>query len=152
MESATRAKLIGAVEKVFHRGGHAKSLRELARLAGVTTGAVYSQFEDRSDLFVAAALERSPLLAALRQGASLDLGTALRRGDLLLDAVVLVRSEPRRSKTLREGIKDAVGGDEDRLATLTVLLGAAALASVGVAVDQERLLSRLSPTSERRRR
>lgn len=138
-ERSTRAKLVAAVDKVFRGGSALGSLRELARAAGVTTGAVYSQFEDRNDLVVAAALERSSLLSTVRRGDFANV--AVGRGDLLLEAIVVVRNDSRRSKVLRDGIVSSLDGDEERIAALAILLGVAALAAVGVAIDKEHLPS-----------
>ena len=50
----TRARLLDAAGRVFaRRGFHAASLEEVAREAGATTGAIYSNFEGKEDLFLA---------------------------------------------------------------------------------------------------
>jgi AcrR family transcriptional regulator len=50
----TRALLIeAAAEVIAERGFHAASLMEIASRAGVTTGAVYSNFRNKEDLFLA---------------------------------------------------------------------------------------------------
>ena len=50
----TRARLLEAAGRVFaRRGFHAASLEEVAREAGATTGAIYSNFEGKEDLFLA---------------------------------------------------------------------------------------------------
>src|SRR6266540_3195196 len=50
----TRARLLEAAGSVFaRRGFHAASLDEVAREAGATTGAIYSNFEGKEDLFLA---------------------------------------------------------------------------------------------------
>lgn len=54
----TRAKLLDAAEKVFvDRGFHAASVDEVAEEAGYSKGAVYSNFENKDELFLAV-LER----------------------------------------------------------------------------------------------
>src|SRR2546421_6317082 len=62
----TRARLLDAAEKVFvDRGFHAASVEEVAEEAGYSKGAVYSNFENKDELFLAV-LERrvdSPALA-----------------------------------------------------------------------------------------
>lgn len=51
---ATREQLLDAAEAVFHRKGVAKTtLDEVAREAGMTRGAVYWHFANKSELFVA---------------------------------------------------------------------------------------------------
>ena len=50
----TRRLLIGAAAEVIaERGFHAASLMEVASRAGLTTGAVYSNFRSKEDLFLA---------------------------------------------------------------------------------------------------
>src|SRR5213080_952075 len=50
----TRARLLDAAKRVFaRRGFHGGSLEEIAREAGATTGAIYSNFADKEDLFLA---------------------------------------------------------------------------------------------------
>jgi AcrR family transcriptional regulator len=49
----TRGRLLEAAETVFaRRGFHGASVQEIAREAGVTTGAVYSNFSGKEDLFL----------------------------------------------------------------------------------------------------
>lgn len=59
METATtvptRERLVTAATEVFMREGyHAATLRDVAARAGLTTGAVYSRFGSKGDLFLAA--------------------------------------------------------------------------------------------------
>jgi AcrR family transcriptional regulator len=50
----TRARLLDAARQVFaRRGYHAASLEEIAREAGATTGAIYSNFAGKEELFLA---------------------------------------------------------------------------------------------------
>ena len=50
----TRERLLDAALDVFHaRGASTPSLSDIARLAGVTRGAVYVHFENKADLFTA---------------------------------------------------------------------------------------------------
>jgi AcrR family transcriptional regulator len=50
----TRRRLLDAAETVFaHRGFHGASVEEIAREAGATTGALYSNFAGKEDLFLA---------------------------------------------------------------------------------------------------
>jgi AcrR family transcriptional regulator len=51
---ATRSALIGAARSLFAQHGYAEvSVAEVARCAGVTTGALYHQFGSKKDLFKA---------------------------------------------------------------------------------------------------
>jgi len=50
----TRDRILDAAERVFGRSGVSRtSLEDVARAAGVTRGAIYWHFEDKSDLFAA---------------------------------------------------------------------------------------------------
>jgi AcrR family transcriptional regulator len=67
----TRDALIGAAAKVFlARGFQGASLREIASEAGLTTGAVYSNFDGKADLFLAVLEEKlDPRLAVMYEAA-----------------------------------------------------------------------------------
>ena len=55
----TRRRLIDAAESVFARSGfHGASVEEIVREAGATTGALYSNFTGKEDLFLALFEER----------------------------------------------------------------------------------------------
>lgn len=55
----TRRRLLEAAGQIFARRGYeAASVEEIAELAGFTRGAVYSNFRDKDDLFVAYLQER----------------------------------------------------------------------------------------------
>ena len=55
----TRRRLLDGAEAVFARGGfHGASVEEIAREAGATTGALYSNFAGKEDLFLALFEER----------------------------------------------------------------------------------------------
>jgi AcrR family transcriptional regulator len=69
-QEQTRAQLLEAALRVFlRRGFHGASLDEIAEEAGYTTGAVYSNFKGKDDLFLAVleaeAQRRFPLHSAL---------------------------------------------------------------------------------------
>ena len=54
----TREHLLAAAAEVFaRRGYHAATLEEVAQTAGFTTGAIYSNFASKEDLFLALAAE-----------------------------------------------------------------------------------------------
>jgi AcrR family transcriptional regulator len=53
-QAQTRTELIGAAERLFiSEGFHATSVADVAAVAGYTTGAVYSNFASKEDLFFA---------------------------------------------------------------------------------------------------
>src|SRR5262245_39764617 len=55
-QEQTRERLVDAAARVFaQRGYHAATLAEVAREAGYSTGAVYSNFAGKEDLFLALA-------------------------------------------------------------------------------------------------
>jgi AcrR family transcriptional regulator len=52
----TRAKLLAAARELIREVGYERTtLREVARRAGMTSGAIYGNFRDREDLFIALA-------------------------------------------------------------------------------------------------
>lgn len=56
---ATRAALVRAAAEQFEESGYgAVSLRDVARRAGVTTGAIYGHFRNKADLLAAALADR----------------------------------------------------------------------------------------------
>jgi len=88
---ATRRRLVTAARPLFGARGYADvSTEEIVRAAGVTRGALYHQFRDKSDLFAAVAEEIEAGIAeriAGAAGAEADPLAALRSGTrLFLDA------------------------------------------------------------------
>jgi AcrR family transcriptional regulator len=79
-QQQTRAELLAAAHRVFLRDGfHGASLTEIAEEAGYTFGAVYSNFQNKDDLFLAVldaeSERRLPLHAEyLRDAPSLEEG------------------------------------------------------------------------------
>ena len=66
----TRTRLLDAAEKVFvDRGFHAASVDDVAEEAGYSKGAVYSNFENKDELFLAV-LERRVDSRALAAGSA----------------------------------------------------------------------------------
>jgi AcrR family transcriptional regulator len=55
----TRARLLTAAQKVFAEKGFGAGLEEIAEAAGYSRGAVYYNFADKDDLFIAVLEERS---------------------------------------------------------------------------------------------
>jgi AcrR family transcriptional regulator len=92
-QAQTRGELIDAAERLFtSQGFHATSVADVAAEAGYTTGAVYSNFASKEDLFLAVYQRRADAAvghaaqtfeALGRSGAALEslaLDTAARRG------------------------------------------------------------------------
>jgi TetR/AcrR family acrAB operon transcriptional repressor len=103
----TRETILDAAEHVFFRRGVARaSLEEVARVAGVTRGAVYWHFRDKLDLFLAieerVRLPQEEMLARLSESAP---------GDALDNLAALVTATLRRYDT-----------DDKKRMQLTVLL------------------------------
>lgn len=66
----TRGKVIDAARRLFaQRGYDAATIRDIAREAGMSTGAVFANFQDKSELFdTVLAEDLEKLLAALNSG------------------------------------------------------------------------------------
>ncbi len=110
---ATRAKLVKVARRLFAKNGYsAVGTEEIVKKAGVTRGALYHQFADKKELFLAvfdqvesevaqdivqrAAAEASDPIEALRMGARLWLDASLDpevRRIVLLDAPSVVGFE-----------------------------------------------------------
>jgi AcrR family transcriptional regulator len=92
----TRAHLLAAAAQVFaERGYHGATLDEVARVAGFTKGAVYSNFKNKDDLFLALFKanydrEMAQLMATLE-------ASTVPAVDRLSDFVALIQDEARRS-------------------------------------------------------
>ena len=71
VEPTPREAVVDAAAKVFLRDGfHAASVRRIASEAGMTTGAVYSSFEGKADLFLAVLEEKlDPRLGKMYEAA-----------------------------------------------------------------------------------
>jgi AcrR family transcriptional regulator len=120
---STTARLIGAAAEVFaERGYDGAGVAEIARRAGLTTGAIYSRFSGKAELLAEAvracsADEFDQLFAehAFRGGAADILGTVgthlvTRAPDpghaLLLEAFVAARRDPEVAAVLREHLAE----------------------------------------------
>jgi AcrR family transcriptional regulator len=92
----TRAELIDAARRVFlQRGFHGASLDEISAEAGYTTGAVYSRFGGKDELFLALVDDHLDRRARLYTDAALaaeDFESAHR--EVIRAAVVAGREEP----------------------------------------------------------
>lgn len=112
----TAARLLGAAASVFARRGYdGASIAEITSEAGLSTGAVYSRFESKAELFAATLRAHSPreverllgdgsvqaadLLAA--RGAELDRRDP-HEGSLLMEAIVAARRHPEVASLLGE--------------------------------------------------
>jgi AcrR family transcriptional regulator len=162
----TRDALLGAAARVFlARGFQAASLREIASEAGLTTGAVDSNFEGKADLFLAVLEEKlDPRLAVMyeagRTAPQRRLGAAVgeefaayvrqrrRWLTLLIDFWAQAARDPKlrpkfaeRHGKLRSAIAEVLAERADRLG-LSLALPAEQLATVvialtnGMAVEQ----------------
>ncbi|HEY2707730.1 MAG TPA: helix-turn-helix domain-containing protein [Caulobacteraceae bacterium] len=67
----TREKIVSAAKALFaERGYEGATIRDIARAAGMSTGAVFASFSDKSDLFSEIAeTEQAELLAAMKLAA-----------------------------------------------------------------------------------
>jgi AcrR family transcriptional regulator len=89
----TRARLIAAAAEVINERGYDRtSLEEVARRAGMTRGAIYGNFKDKEELFLAVAETRwEPIAPPLKQGAT------LREQMRILGKAVAAAAEERRA-------------------------------------------------------
>jgi AcrR family transcriptional regulator len=120
---ATRAKLVKVARRLFAKNGYAAvGTEEIVKKAGVTRGALYHQFDDKKDLFLAVfdqvegevaqniaqrALAASGPLDALRVGARLWLDACLDpevRRIVLIDAPSVLGFEEWREVLTRHGL------------------------------------------------
>ncbi|WP_249353265.1 TetR/AcrR family transcriptional regulator [Rhodococcus sp. Q] len=132
-----RRILAAAAEEFAVRGFAAAKLTEIARRAGFTKGAVYSNFESKQDLFAELFAERSLELAGrvLAEIADLDIADAVGRGGetistwlvgepgwalLVLEFGVQAAREPaiaeaylRERRSLRSQLEDLIAGRAD---------------------------------------
>jgi len=129
--STTRERLVAAAIEVFRRDGYERArVQDIARAAGLTTGAIYANFRDKAELLLAAIAQSSSaevetLLQAGATGHSRDalaeLGSRMvfREHDrpLLLDAVVAARRDP----ALAEHLRELLAQRHDRFADLVEL-------------------------------
>ncbi|HEY3724812.1 MAG TPA: TetR/AcrR family transcriptional regulator [Acidimicrobiia bacterium] len=127
-EASTRDRLVTAAIEVFVDQGYEQArVQDIARAAGLTTGAIYANFRDKRELLLAAIADRSAaevetLLQAAANTPPRDLLAALgsriafRENDrpLLLDAVVA--SE--RDADLAVLLRDALAQRHGRIADL----------------------------------
>ena len=128
---STRDRLIEAAVEVFLAVGYdGARVQDIARKAGVTTGAIYAHFRDKADLLVKAFGTHgvNAVEAVLLSNTDLPVASLLRalseivvEGELdpaemlLLDATVAARREPE----LREQLTGAIG---QRAAVLTAMI------------------------------
>ncbi|MDO1560048.1 TetR/AcrR family transcriptional regulator [Brevundimonas sp. 2R-24] len=112
----TRAKVLDAARKLLSEGGYAAcTIRDVAALAGMSTGAVFANFKDKDDLIDAVLVEEI-------QGLSEEMRAAAEQGEQVDQRLVSVlhtvadRSQHRLS-LLRAAISQVCAGrpDADRI-------------------------------------
>jgi AcrR family transcriptional regulator len=127
-EPSTRDRLVAAAIEVFVEQGYEQArVQDIARAAGLTTGAIYANFRDKRELLLAAIADRTAAeVDALVQAAASSpprdvlaaLGSriAFRENDrpLLLDAVVASERDP----ALADLLNDLLAQRHDRIAGL----------------------------------
>lgn len=165
-------RLLGAAAEVFTEFGYDRAkVAEIARRAGVTTGAIYSRYRGKADLLVAALGEylvdqiEKVLPEAPKGGADLlySLGTHLldERGPsgwLLLEAIVSSRRDPDLADMIRRSFED----DQSRISKyiqqgkddghIDVTLSTTAIAhfamALGMGMNISHLLQREQPNAD----
>jgi AcrR family transcriptional regulator len=114
----TRARLVAAAAEVFaERGVDGTRVAEVARRAGVTTGAIYAHFGTKAELLSEAIRAHgSPELARLLAGDDVDVVAALRAAGhslhhteraqraLAAEAIATARRDPAMAKEIASGI------------------------------------------------
>ena len=127
---ATRQALIDAAAEVFaERGYDGAGVAEIARRAGLTTGAIYSRYAGKAELLVDAMQSRMPaeieelLMGGTGQESAVELLSALgehlveplNKGEgLLLEAIVAAR----RSAELADVLRSRLTEQDNRLAKI----------------------------------
>ena len=82
----TRRRLLEAAQRVFfERGFHGASLEAVAEEAGLTKGAVYSQFASKADLFLAYQEERNQRTIERAGGRLAELGSGGWPPDVIIE-------------------------------------------------------------------
>jgi AcrR family transcriptional regulator len=136
MATSTRDALVAAAV-TSARAGQDLSLQRLARSAGLTTGAVYSQFSGRAELVVEAAFAEggSYLVESVRRRRSLlAMQRAIRAGsslDPLVLAIVEARQDPVAGRVGATRLAE-VCGDPQQEMRLVFGLVASLLGSLGL--------------------
>lgn len=121
----TRERVLEGAAAVFARRGYdGASMAALAEAAGVSSGAIYSHFGSKAELFVATlrshgSVELEALLALGPTGADAlrtitERGVALahrdrREGSLLVEAIVAAKRHPEVAELLASGIAEREG-------------------------------------------
>jgi AcrR family transcriptional regulator len=125
----TRAKLLDAAAEVFAEQGYdGARVSEIARRAGLSTGAIYAHYPDKAALLAEAVRTHTPdeLSALLARGDADDMLDALRTagrelgtddgcGSLVLEGIVAARRDPDVARLLTEGF-----AHRERLFTLAL--------------------------------
>jgi AcrR family transcriptional regulator len=147
-KALTRRRLIDAAESVFAGSGfHGASVEQIAREAGATTGALYSNFAGKEDLFLALFEERiaadlgdyneiveaSPTLVEQAQGAGDRWMEILRERPNYFPLLIGFWSYAIREPQLRERL----GGRFAELRSGSARVASAAAESRGFPVDAE---------------
>ncbi len=165
-------RLLGAAAEVFTESGYDRAkVAEIARRAGVTTGAIYSRYRGKADLLVAALGEHlvdqieKVLPEAPQGGADLlfSLGTHLLDEPtgsewLLLEAIVSSRRDPELADMIRRSFEDDQSriskyiqqGKDDGHIDMTLSTGAIAhfAMALGMGMNVSHLLEREQPNAD----
>jgi TetR/AcrR family transcriptional regulator, repressor for uid operon len=127
----TARRLVAAAADVFAEKGYdGAGVAEIARRAGLTTGAIYSRFSGKAELLAAAVQDSAPeqfralFAESVQAGRATDIlqmvgehlvsGPPTGRTDLLLEAVVAARRDPE----VAAGVRDALAARKARWAEL----------------------------------
>jgi AcrR family transcriptional regulator len=135
----TRAKLLAAARELIREQGYERTtLREVARRAGMTSGAIYGNFRDREDLFIALADAYWPPVAP-RVSATATFAEVMRA---LADALIEALPERRLAAAGRlTGMAYALKHEamRERVRQITTASYEAGAAWLGTTVDRREL-------------
>ena len=137
-KARTRAKVLEAAKALFAEKGYdAATIREIAKRAGMSTGAVFANFEDKAHLYETihghppVPVEHGARLLAIVRSLALN-GRELRTEEPFVGALakLLILARGRLAEVWPEGLKSDVGGEwvvepEEALRQLQALENAA---------------------------
>lgn len=117
-KAATRVKVIAAARLLFVAKGYADaSIRDIAREAGMSTGAIFANFKDKADLWRAVKGTEPPVETSVTRAATAMLA-ALKAGEAVMAANVYpkpdVEDQPNHPWSVLQRMRTAIAQAEGR--------------------------------------